>query len=250
MSKVVKIKSQLKKEKNNLLLGVALTFILSLVFSASGLSLLLAIMLQKSALHISIPVIFIVSAFLGFVFFINIKKKYDILKSGVRGEENTLKLLKKLPGDYTVITNPVIHNRGITMELDFVVIGKNGVFIVESKNYRGAVCGKTSGSSWKQIKYGKNGKTYEKEVSNPARQSYRQKQRLSELFRDMKINVSVFSVLYFVDSRTELRIQDDADLNIAIINNEKVLLEFIKNTKGKDKISSDELVKIIRQFKK
>ena len=76
MSKVVKIKSQLKKEKNNLLLGVALTFILSLVFSASGLSLLLAIMLQKSALHISIPVIFIVSAFLGFVFFINIKKKY------------------------------------------------------------------------------------------------------------------------------------------------------------------------------
>ena len=70
-----------KKEKNNLLLGVALTFILSLVFSASGLSLLLAIMLQKSALHISIPVIFIVSAFLGFVFFINIKKKYDILKS-------------------------------------------------------------------------------------------------------------------------------------------------------------------------
>ena len=66
----------------------------------------------------------------------------------------------------------------------------------------------------------------------------------------MKINVSVFSVLYSVDSRTELRIQDDADLNIAIINNEKVLLEFIKNTKGKDKISSDELVKIIRQFKK
>ena len=66
----------------------------------------------------------------------------------------------------------------------------------------------------------------------------------------MKINVSVFPVLYFVDSRTELKIQDDADLNIAIINNEKVLLVFIKNTKGKDKISSDELVKIIRQFKK
>ena len=249
MPKVVKIKSQLKKEKSILLLGVILTFILSLVFSVSGISLLLAVIFQKSTLHISIPTVFFVLAFLGVVIFINIRKKYDIIKSGVCGEKNTLKLLKRLPRDYTVLTNPVIHNRGITMELDFVVVSKNGVFIIESKNYRGVVCGKTSSSSWKQVKYGKDGKTYEKLVSNPAKQSYRQKQRLEELFMDLKVSASVFSVLYFVDCRTELKIQDDANLNVTIINNEEYLIDFIKKTKGKDKVSSEELAKIIRQFK-
>ena len=210
---------------------------------------LFAILLKKSTVHISISVLFLVLAFIAFIGFITFKKNFDILKSGVLGEGNTLKLLKKLPRDYTVLTNPVIHNRGITMELDFVVVSKNGVFIVESKNYRGVVYGKTSSTGWKQVKYDKDGKKYEKLVPNPAKQSYRQKQRLDELFKDLKISASVFPVLYFVDSRTELKIQDDANLNVTIINNEEYLIDFIKKTKGKDKVSSEELAKIIRQFK-
>ena len=65
----------------------------------------------------------------------------------------------------------------------------------------------------------------------------------------MKISASIIPVLYFVDSRTELKIQDDANLNVTIINNEEYLIDFIKKTKGKDKVSSEELAKIIRQFK-
>lgn len=250
MPKVVKIKSQLKQEKNKSFLRVALSLLLSILFAGLGFGMLVAILLKKSTLHISVPVIFIVLAFVGFVLFLVLKKKYDILQSGVRGEETTLKILRKLPKEFTVLTNPVILNRGVTMELDFVVVSKNGVFIVESKNYRGIVCGKTSKTYWKQIKHGKNNKVYEKEVSNPAKQSFRQKRRLEELFRDLKITANIYSVLYFVDSRTELKIQDDANLNVAIINNEESLLEFIQNTKGREKVSSDELAKIIRQFKR
>ena len=250
MPKVVKIKSQLKKQKNKAFIKVAFSFLCIMLFAGIGFGMLFAILLKKSTIHISIPVLFLVLAFIAFIGFITFKKNFDILKSGVLGEGNTLKLLKKLPRDYTVLTNPVIHNRGITMELDFVVVSKNGVFIVESKNYRGVVYGKTSSTGWKQVKYGKDGKTYEKQVSNPAKQSYRQKQRLDELFKDLKISASIIPVLYFVDSRTELKIQDDANLNVTIINNEEYLIDFIKNTKGKDKVSSEELAKIIRQFKK
>ncbi len=250
MPKVVKIKSQLKQEKNKSFLSVVLSLFLALAFAGLGLGILVAILLKKSTLHISIPVIFIVLAFVGFVAFIVFKKKYDILQSGVHGEETTLKILRKLPKEFTVLTNPVILNRGVTMELDFVVVSKNGVFIVESKNYRGIVSGKTSKTYWKQIKHGKNNKTYEKEVPNPAKQSFRQKRRLEELFRDLKITANIYPVLYFVDSRTELKIQDDANFNVAIINNEDSLLDFIENTKGREKVSSDELAKIIRQFKR
>ena len=250
MPKVVKIKSQLKQEKNKSFLSVALSLVFSILLAGLGFGMLVAILLKKSTLHISVPVIFIVLGLVGFVAFVIFKKKYSILQSGVRGEETTLKVLRKLPKEYTVLTNPVILNRGVTMELDFVVICKNGVFIVESKNYRGIVSGKTSKTYWKQIKHGKNNKVYEKEVSNPAKQSFRQKRRLEELFRDLKITATIYPVLYFVDDRTELKIQDDANLNVAIINNEESLLEFIQNTKGREKVSSDELAKIIRQFKR
>lgn len=250
MPKVVKIKSQLKQEKNKSFLRVVVSLFLALAFAGLGLGILFAILLKKSTLHISIPVILIVLAFVGLIAFIVFKKKYDILQSGVRGEETTLKILRKLPKEFTVLTNPVILNRGVTMELDFVVICKNGVFIIESKNYRGIVSGKTSKTYWKQIKHGKNNKVYEKEVSNPAKQSFRQKRRLEELFRDLKITASIYPVLYFVDSRTELKIHDDANLNVAIINNEESLLDFIQNTKGREKVSSEELAKIIRQFKR
>ena len=250
MPKVVKIKSQLKQEKNKSFLSVALSLVLSILFAGLGLGMLVAIFLKKFTLHISVPVIFIVLGLVGFVAFVIFKKKYSILQSGVRGEETTLKILRKLPKEYTVLTNPVILNRGVTMELDFVVICKNGVFIVESKNYRGIVSGKTSKTYWKRIKHGKNNKVYEKEVSNPAKQSFRQKRRLEELFRDLKITATIYPVLYFVDNRTELKIQDDANLNVAIINNEESLLEFIQNTKGREKVSSEELAKIIRQFKR
>ena len=250
MSKVVKIKSQLKKNKNKAFFKVALTFLLALSCMGTALGILAAILLKKATIHIAIPVILLASALVFGIVFLVFRKKYDILQSGVRGEETTLKILQKLPKEFTVLTNPVILNRGITMELDFVVVGKNGVFIVESKNHRGIITGKTSKAVWKQVKHSKNDKVYEKDIANPVKQSYRQCRRMEELFKDFDITANVYPILYFVDSRTELKIHDDADLNVAIFNKEESLLNYIQNTKGRETVSSNELAKIIRFFKR
>lgn len=250
MSKVVKIKSQLKQNKNKAFLKVALAFVLVLVCAVFGFGLLISILLKKSTLHIAIPVILLILALACMIAFIIFRKRYGILQAGVRGEETTLNILKKLPKEFTVLTNPVILNRGITMELDFVVVGKNGVFIVESKNHRGIISGKTSKPTWKQVKHGKNDKVYEKEISNPVKQSHRQSRRMEELFRDFDISANVYPVLYFVDSRTELKIIDDSDMNVAIFNNEEQMLNYIQNTKGRETVSSNELAKIVRFFKR
>lgn len=250
MSKVVKIKSELKKNKNQAFLKVAVTFLLALALCGFGLGFLVAILLKKSTVHIAIPVVLLVLALAFVIAFLIFRKRYNILQAGVRGEESTLKILQKLPKEFTILTNPVILNRGITMELDFVVIGKNGVFIVESKNHRGIISGKTSKPNWKQVKHGKNDKVYEKEITNPVKQSYRQCRRMEELFKDFDISANVYPILYFVDNRTELKIQDDADLNVAIFNKEEPMLDYIQNTKGRETVSSNELAKIIRFFKR
>ncbi len=250
MSKVVKIKSQLKQNKNKTFLKVAMAFVLALFCVGAGLGMLVAILLKKSTIHIAVPIVFLVLALIFIVAFLVFRKKYGILQSGVRGEETTLKILQKLPKEFTVLTNPVILNRGVTMELDFVVIGKNGVFIVESKNHRGIISGKTSKLNWKQVKHGKNDKVYEKEITNPVKQSYRQCKRMEELFKDFDITANVYPILYFVDNRTELKILDDANLDVAIFNKEEPMLKFIQNTKGRETVSSNELAKIIRFFKR
>lgn len=250
MPRLVKIKSQLKQNKNKAFFKTALAITLAILFAVSGFGLLFAINLKKSALHIAFPIVLLVLAVVLFVAFVVLRKNYGILQSGVRGEETTLKILRKLPKDYTILTNPVILNRGITMELDFVVVGKNGVFIVESKNYRGIIKGKTSKTNWKQIKHGKNDKVYEKEISNPVKQSYRQGRRMAEMFRDFDITADLYPIVYFVDDRSELKIIDDAELGVKIFNKENQLLDFILSADGRHTVNSSELAKIIRFFKR
>jgi len=250
MSRVVKIKSELKKNKNRAFFKTALFGMLFLAFFGLGSGMLMAIMTEKSKLHIAFPIVLFAIAVVFYVCFLIFRKKYNILLSGVKGENHTLEILKKLPKSFTIITNPVILNRGITLELDFVVIGKNGVFIVESKNYRGIISGQTSSPKWKQIKHGKGDNVYEKEVGNPVKQAHRQGRRMLEMFRDFQITADIYPIVYFVDSRSELKIQDDAQLNVAVINNENQLIDYIVNSSGRQTVDSNELAKIIRFFKR
>ncbi len=250
MPKLVKIKSQLKQNKNKTFWITFLILVLTVCFFGTGLGLLISVLTKKITLDITIPVVLLVISLSLFLAFLIYRKKFYILKSGVRGEDSALDVLKKLPKDYTIISNPVILNRGISLELDFVVIGKNGVFIVEAKNHRGIISGKTSKSTWKQIKHGRNDKVYEKEIDNPVKQSFRQGRRMQELFRDFDIFASVYPVLFFADGKTELKVVDDADLNVPIFKKEKDLLDYIQNTKGRESVSKEELAKIIRFFKR
>ena len=250
MPKVVKIKSQLKQNKNKTFLITVFLMLSALCFLAVSSGLFVAILFQKITLHIAFPVVLLViSLTLFFAFFIY-QRKFEILKAGVRGENSTLDILKKLPREYTIISNPVILNRGVSLELDFVVIGKNGVFIVESKNHRGIISGKTSKSIWKQVKHGKNDRVYEKEINNPVKQSFRQGRKMLELFKDFDITADIYPILFFADSRAELRITDDANIDVSIFKDETELLEFIQTTKGRKTVSKEELVKIIHLFKR
>lgn len=250
MPRLVRIKSQLKQNKNRELLKTVLAVFLFLLFAVSGFGLLFTILLKKSTLHIAFPLVLLIIAFILFTVFLAYRKNFEILQSGVRGEEATLKVLQKLPKGYTILTNPVILNRGIKMELDFVVIGKNGVFIIETKNYRGIISGKTSRATWKQIKHGKNDKVYEKEVSNPVKQAHRQGKRMTEMFRDFDITADIYPVVYFVDERSELKIRDDANMGVDVFNKERHLINFIVNSNGRHTVNSNELSKIIRFFKR
>lgn len=101
------------------------------------------------------------------------KIKRQIIKSGDRGEskvQSALKSLEKNNSRYKVYHNIRLGpDESSTNEYDTVVIGPNGIFHIETKNYggeRGGIIDIDSNGNW--ILHKKNG--YSKIITNPAGQ--------------------------------------------------------------------------------
>lgn len=244
MAKTFKVKSELKEEKRK-------AFWLTVLFAvASVLLFALSIYLFIVCKHIYFPIIvLIISLTLVLALFMK-RREYMILRSGVKGENEALDVLKTLPDGFTVISNPVISNRGKYNELDFVVISEDAIFTIETKNYKGGLKGKTSFNELIQIKKGKDGKTFEKSVKNPIMQSELQNKRMRDLLFDLKIHAQVYSILYFADENFELSLENDSDYKCKIIKGKAWLLSYIQNTHSDKKIKSSDIKKIKENLKR
>ena len=61
---------------------------------------------------------------------------------GDAGEQKAGTILKRsLPDGYTIIQNVRVTYNGRSSEIDNIIIGKSGVFVVEVKNVKGTVTG-------------------------------------------------------------------------------------------------------------
>jgi len=72
-------------------------------------------------------------------------------KIGIEGELYVSAKLATLPADYTTINNVILKTDRGTTQIDHVVISKHGVFVIETKNYRGDIYGNDKQKEWKQI---------------------------------------------------------------------------------------------------
>ena len=111
--------------------------------------------------------------------------------------------LRALPYAYHVVVNPGFRVRGKVMELDAVVVGKNGVFIVETKNHAGVITGKTDAEWWSQVK-----RRGAKTMKNPLLQAERQHKLMEQLLADAKQACPVHSFVYFANKNARVGVRD------------------------------------------
>lgn len=97
--------------------------------------------------------------------------------SGAIGEEFALGVptacpgsLKSLPDEYTVFNQYIVPFGESIREIDFIVVGPNGIFVIEIKHHRGKISGKDTDNNWIQRKRSRAGYTYEQKIRNPVRQ--------------------------------------------------------------------------------
>ncbi|TNE81479.1 MAG: NERD domain-containing protein [Bacteroidetes bacterium] len=112
---------------------------------------------------------------------------------GYLGEKKTALYLSLLPkSKYTVLNNLVLKNKYGTTQIDHLVISDYGIFVIETKNYKGRIYGSEHGQYWKQVLF-----KYKNELYNPILQNKAHINAVKNLLRDMPhlyyISIIVFS---------------------------------------------------------
>lgn len=120
-----------------------------------------------------------------------------IKQAGKEGENATGSLLAQLPASYTVIMNAVVTYDGKSSEIDNIVVGPTGVFIIETKNHNGTITANYNAHDWQQYKVGRGGTPYTKTFYSPVKQVGTHVYRLAHYLRENHINTRINAAVYF-----------------------------------------------------
>ena len=139
-------------------------------------------------------------------------------KAGRMGERFATSVISEiLYKDDILLTNVRVSSGGNNTELDNVIINKNGVFIIEVKNYSGDIAGAEEDDEWIKIETVHSGGIYQKTVKNPIKQVKRQVDIVADYLGQHDLSVRVKGFVFFVnrnsptESRYILATQRDMD---------------------------------------
>ena len=124
---------------------------------------------------------------------------------GVLGELRVRWMVGKTrPGTRYVLNNYIFMCDGRSVQIDHIVINKNGVFIIETKNYSGRIYGSDDQKRWTQVLA--HGKVKNK-IYSPVKQNA---SHIYKLGRVLGIDAYLTSVVVFVQNNTRFLRSDIA----------------------------------------
>lgn len=157
-------------------------------------------------------------------------KNIEILRSGVEGEKKTQKIFSRLSDEYYVYSDLKVIFEGNESQLDHVIVGPNGVFVIESKNIKGTIKGKVDEKYWIQEKTGSGGGNYKNEFYSPLKQVGTHVYRLSGLLKKSGVNIWIESGVFFSNSKATLSLDGEGSRVFSVKKQgAKEMIDFIKS---------------------
>lgn len=126
---------------------------------------------------------------------------------GKIGEHTVSLFLNQLDKDKYLILNDVyipIQN-GKTSQIDHVVVSSYGIFVIETKNYKGWITGNENSQYWTQTIYKNKNRLY-----NPIKQNQGHIRALKELLKDYS-DIEYISIIAF-STRVNLKVNTTANV--------------------------------------
>jgi hypothetical protein len=121
---------------------------------------------------------------------------------GKIGEGSVIILLNRLDKEHYLVLNDVYipKGEGKTAQIDHVVVSPYGIFVIETKNYKGWITGGETSQYWTQTIYKKKEKLF-----NPIKQNNGHIKALKALLKDFP-NLTYISIVTF-SSRADLKVK-------------------------------------------
>lgn len=163
------------------------------------------------------------------------------LTSGQRGEQEVAFALQWLPEEYVVLNDIQISAPGLEIQqLDHVVVGPQGVFHIETKNYNGAVIISSEGQ-WMLLRPGETGLVKEG-IDSPLAQVKRHEMVLRHILGRLPggKEVPVISLVVLSHPRCIL---EGHDPELTVIKKDR-LVSYITNYQGPVNLSASQVRRI------
>lgn len=179
----------------------------------------------------------VIVAIIGFVFVGHIltirhnQNEINKKASGARAEDLTArKLADQLPDDYALINDCTLTLGRKHAQFDHIVIGPNGVFVVETKNW----CGQITDMGRKGYWTIRQEKRRDRLIRNPLKQTQRQvKVMQAALLETPWVDAPIHGIIHKSNPYAEWRV-DTADIHLLYLPE---LIEFIRETEVENRLS-------------
>lgn len=156
------------------------------------------------------------------------------------GEKNISNRLEKLDANKYITMNDILikNEKGDTSQIDHIVVSVYGVFVIETKNYKGWIFGNEKSEQWSQVIY--NQKNF---FRNPVKQNWSHVYALKSNLKDY-INLKYIPIVVFAGSAVLKQIVS----NVPVIYDYQII-KFIKKYSSETCISYDDVQKIVAILK-
>ncbi|WP_253199432.1 NERD domain-containing protein [Clostridium tagluense] len=125
---------------------------------------------------------------------------------GFTGEKSVAFILSGLDKTkYKLINNIMLQIENKTTQIDHVIVSNYGIFVIETKNYKGWIIGNEFDENWKQVIYKRKEKLH-----NPIKQNYGHIQALKEILKEYQ-DINYISIVTFT-TKAELKVTAKTDV--------------------------------------
>lgn len=135
---------------------------------------------------------------------------------GYIGEKNVAKILSSLPSaQYKIINDILLESNGKTVQIDHLIISVYGIFVIETKNYKGRITGSDNSEYWMKNIYGNKYIFY-----NPIKQN---EAHIFALKNRLNLSIDKFISIIVFSNEADLRV--NTDYNVIYLTQIKKLIK-------------------------